>query len=74
MITCKCYIHRTIKTIVILKPKSATAGFETGMADMQNSNSMSDIITPRSYSSESDMFGVDILGATLLLTKEFHTI
>ena len=42
---------------------------------MQNYNSMSDrlSITPRSHSRESDMFGVDILGATLLLTKEFHT-
>ena len=63
-------MHRTIKTIVILKPKSATAGFETGT---QNSNLMSDrlSITPRSYFRESDMFGVDILGATLFLTKEF---
>ena len=69
-------MHRTIKTIVILKPKSAATGFETGTAGMQNSNFMSDrlSITPRSYSSESDMFGVDILGATLFLTKEFHTI
>ena len=69
-------MHRTIKTIVILKPKSATAGFETGTAgNMQNWNLMSDrlSITPRSYSRESDMFGVDILGATLFLTKEFHT-
>ena len=72
MITCKCYMHRTIKTIVILKPKSATAGFETGTAAMQNPNLMSDrlSITPRSYSPESDMFGVDILGATLFLTNE----
>ena len=69
-------MHRTIKTIVILKPKSATAGFETGTASMQNSNLMSDSlsITPPSYFRESDMFGVDILGATLFLTKEFHTI
>ena len=69
-------MHRTIKTIVILKPKSATAGFETGTAGMQNSNLMSDrlSITPRSYSRESDVFGADILGATLFLTKEFHTI
>ena len=52
-------MHRTIITIVILKPKSATAGFETGTAGMQNSNLMSDSlsITPRSYSRESDMFG-----------------
>ena len=28
---------RTIKTIVKLKPKSATAGFETGTASMQKS-------------------------------------
>ena len=69
-------MHRTIKTIVILKPKSATAAFEIGTAGMQNSNSMSDrlSITPRRHSRESDMFGVDILGATLFLTKEFHTI
>ena len=69
-------MHRTIKTIVILKPKSATAGFETGTVGMQNSNLTSDrlSITQRSYSLESDMFGVDILGATLFLTKEFHTI
>ena len=66
-------MHRTIKTIVILKPKSVTAGFETGTAGMQNSNLMSDrlSITPRSYSRGSDMFGVDILGATLFLTKDF---
>ena len=63
-------LYRTIKTIVILKPKSSTEGFKTGTAGMQNSN----LITPRSYSRESDMFGVDILGATLFLTKEFHTI
>ena len=70
-------MHRTIKTIVILKPKSATAVFETGAAGMQqNSNLKSDrlSITPPSYSRESDMFEVDILGATLFLTKEFHTI
>ena len=69
-------MHRTIKTIVILKPKSSTAGFETGTAGMQNSNLMSDrlSITPRSYSRESNMFEVDILGATLFLTQEFHTI
>ena len=69
-------MHRTIKTNIILKPRSATVGFETGTAGMQNSNFMSDrlSITPRSYSRESDMFGVDILGATLFLTKEFHTI
>ena len=71
-------MHRTIRTIVILKvkPKSGTAAFETGTAGMQNSNLMSDrlSITPRSYSPEIDMFGVDILGATLFLTKEFHTI
>ena len=68
-------MHRTIKTIVTLKPKSATAGFETGTAGMRNSNFMSDrlSITPRSYSRERDMFGVDILGATLFLTKEFHS-
>ena len=42
MITCKWYIHRTFKTIVILKPKSATVGFETGTAGMQDSNLMSD--------------------------------
>ena len=46
MITCKCYMHRTIKTIVILKPKSATAGFETGTVGMQNSNLMSDRAYP----------------------------
>ena len=69
-------MHRTIKTIVILKPKSATVGFETGTAGMQNSNLMSDhlSITLRSYCRESNMFGVDILGATPFLTKEFHTI
>ena len=69
-------MHRTIKTIVILKPKLATAGFETGPAGMQNSNLMSDRLstTPRSYSRERDMFGVDVIGATLFLTKEFHTI
>ena len=69
-------MYRTIKTIVILKPKSATTGFKTGTAGMQNSNLMSDrlSITPRSYSPESDMFGVDILGATLFQTKEFQTI
>ena len=69
-------MHRTIKTIVILKPKSATAGFETGTAGMQNPNFMSDCLSiiPRSCSREIDMFGVDILGATLFLTKEFHTI
>ena len=68
-------MHRTIKTILILKPKSVTVGFETGTAGMQNLNLMSDrlSITPRSYSRESDMFGVDILEATLFLTKEFHT-
>ena len=76
MITCKCYMHTTIKTIIILKPKSATAGFETGTAGMQNSNFMTDClsITLCSYSRESDMLGVDILGATLFVTKEFHTI
>ena len=64
-------MHRTIKTIVMLKPKSVTAGFETGTAGMQNTNLMPDrlSITPRSYSRESDMFGVDILEATLFLTK-----
>ena len=69
-------MHRTIKTIVILKPRSATAGYETGTAGMQNSNLMSYrlSITQRNYSRENDMFGVDILGATLFLTKEFHTI
>ena len=69
-------MHRTIKTIVILKPKSVTAVFETGMAGIQNPNFMSDrlSITPLSYPRESDMFGVDILGATLFLTKEFNTI
>ena len=64
------------ETIVILKPKSATTGFEIGTAGMPNFNFMSDrlSITQHSYSRESDMFGVDILGATLFLTKEFHTI
>ena len=71
MITCKCYMPRTIKTIVILTPKSATAGFETGTVCMQNESFMSDrlSITPRSYPPKIDMFGVHILGATLLLTK-----
>ena len=69
-------MHRTIKTIVILKPKSATARFETGTAGTQNSNLMSDrlSITPHSCSHGSDMFGVNVLGATLFLKKEFHTI
>ena len=68
-------MHRTIKIIVILKPKSATAGFETGTAGMQNSNSMSDrlSITPRSYSHEGDTFGVDILGATLFCVGRCET-
>ena len=51
----------------MLKPKSATAGFKSGTAGMQNLNFMSDrlSITQRSHSGKSDMFGVDILGATL---------
>ena len=71
MITCKCYMPRTIKTIVILKPKSPTVGFETGTVGMRNDSFMSDrlSITSRSSSPEIDMFGVHILGATLLLTK-----
>ena len=62
---------RTIKTIVILKPKSATAGFETGTVGMQNESFMSDClpITPRIYSPKIDLFGVHILGGTLYREK-----
>ena len=70
------YLHviclEPLKPIVILKPKSTKVGFEPGTGGTQNSDLKSDMlsITQNSYlPQERDMFGVNILGATLLLTK-----
>ena len=69
--TIKCDLPRRIKTNCNcnIKPKLTTVGFETGT---QNPNYWSDAlsITPNSYLHyEGDMYGVNIVGATLLRRK-----